>query len=128
MTPLIVRRLYLSSIVVLMIAVLGSLPFERDLLSVSILIGGVLSLANINAMTRGFSRFLGPVDFTSRLMFHSIFRLMVLATIIIGLAYSRRVDLVGFLLGFTLVLFTLLFEGARYAREMGKKQNLKDSV
>jgi len=82
-----------------------------------ILAGGILALLNLRGMSKGLEGLLGTFRPEKKLLLLSIFRLLVLSALIVLLAVLELVNLVGFTVGFTVVLFFVLMEGARAAGE-----------
>jgi len=110
------KTVHKYSIILLVILAAASAVIEPRKLPVSILIGGVLGLANFRGMTVGLDALLGTHKPALKLMFLNIFRLIIIMTTIIILAALRVVDLLGLLGGFTAVLAVIVAEGLRTAR------------
>jgi hypothetical protein len=115
------------SLILLLALAAGSMFIEPRKLPASILVGGVLGLANFKGLTFGLEALLGTQRPAGKLMFLGIFRLFIVMTIIIVLAWLRLVDLIGLLVGFTTVLVVVILEGFRSARQAvdNKESHLK---
>lgn len=80
-----------------------------------IIAGGVLALLNLQGMSKGLEGLLGTFRPGKKLLLLSIFRLLILSALVVLLAVLELVNLVGFAVGFTVVIFFVLLEGARAA-------------
>jgi hypothetical protein len=104
------------SILLLIILAGAAAAIEPVKLPAGVIAGGLLALANFGGMTVGLNALLGTDRPTGKLMILGIFRLFIVMTIIIFLAWLRLVDLLGLLVGFTAVLVVVVVEGFRAAR------------
>ncbi len=87
----------------------------------SIVIGGILGIANLKGLVWGIDSLLGTYKANIRLVFLSLFRLGILFAIIIILAALRLINLLGLLVGMTVVFVVLIAEALKIAKEQGKK-------
>lgn len=94
---------------------------RTDFMTVSIIIGGVLGLANLKGLVWGIDSLLGTYKANTRLVFLSLFRLSVLFAVIIVLAALRLINLLGLLAGMTVVFIVLIIEAVKMAKEQGKE-------
>lgn len=92
-----------------------SAAYEWKKLPVSILIGGLLGLANLKGLAWGLSDF-AMYRSSGKVIFLSIFRFFTLALILIALALLKLINLIGILIGFTIVFVLVLVEGMRTAK------------
>lgn len=83
----------------------------------SIIIGGILGLANLKGLSWGLDSLLGTYRANSRLVFLSLIRLFVVFSIIISLALLRLINLLGLLAGMSLVFIVLMVEAIRTAKK-----------
>lgn len=88
-----------------------------DFMPVSIVLGGLLGLANINGLIWSLERLLGAHRAGSKLVFVSMFRLFILFALIILLTALKLVNFLGLLAGMTVVFVVLIKEALRQARE-----------
>lgn len=95
----------------------SAIMIEPVKLPFSIIIGGVLALVNFSGLGRGLRKHLDTDRPAMKLLFLSIFRLFIVSSIIIALAVMRAVNLVGLVVGFTVVLVMLAFEGLRESQK-----------
>ncbi len=95
------------------------------LLPMSIVIGWILGIANLKGLVWGIDSLLGTQRANTRLVFLSLFRLGVLFAIIIILAALRLINLLGLLVGMTVVFIVLIIEAIKIAKEQGK-ESMKD--
>jgi len=112
------KSLYKQSIVVLLLAAVISAYFEWKKLPVSILVGGGLGLANHRALSWGVTGMLDADRSYVRLLFFSVFRLLIIFVILFVLIMYKLVNVLGVLVGFTIVFTLILKEGFVAARKM----------
>ncbi len=115
---LLVKRTFKQSIIILLSLSILSAFIEWKKLPVSILIGGVLGLANLRAIARGVENLIKTYRPTGKLIFLSIFRLFILASVLTILVVYKLVNIFGVLIGFTVVVIVILKEGLKVAKEM----------
>jgi hypothetical protein len=110
------ENLYKKSLVLLVPLAAGSAFIEPKKLPVGILVGGVLALLNLKGLSRGIAGLLGTYKPTLKLMLLSIFRILLLSIVIIILAATRAVNLLGLAAGFSVVTVLIVMEGLSIAR------------
>lgn len=93
------------------------------LIPMSIVVGGILGLANLKGLVWGIDSLLGTHKANTRLVFLSLFRLSVLFAVIIILAALRLINLLGLLAGMTVVFIVLITEALKMAKEQAKDGN-----
>lgn len=119
------RGLYRKTLLAVVPLSLAAAFIEPVRLPLGILAGGALGLFNLRGLKRGVENLLAvhaeagtaPAP-TGRLIVMSFFRLFLLGAVIVLLAISRLVNLIGLLIGFTVVFTLLLFEGLKASREL----------
>lgn len=114
------NRVYIQTLIAVAVLSAISAFIEPVKLPLGILLGGVLGIINLRGLKRGLENFLGTYRPQGKLLFLSIFRLFLLFAVIVLLAVYRVVNLLGLLVGFTVVFSLLLFEGMRAARSGGE--------
>jgi hypothetical protein len=87
----------------------------------SILIGGIIGLANLKGLVWGIESLLGTHRANTRMVFLSLLRLFILFAAIIILVVMRLINLLGFLIGMTVVFLLLIKEALEMAKEQGKE-------
>jgi hypothetical protein len=87
------------------------------LIPASILIGGILGILNLKGLAWGIESLLGTHKANVTLLILNILRLLILFIIITILVAFRLVNLFGLILGMTVVLFILIKEGLKMARQ-----------
>lgn len=112
-----ITGLYKKAAFVIVPLALLSAFIEPVKLPLGIFLGGVLALLNLRGLIRGVENLVDTYRPTARLVVMSFFRLFVLFAVISALAISRLVNLIGLLIGFTLVLGLLLMEGFEISKE-----------
>ena len=88
----------------------------------SVLIGGLLGLANLKGLAWGLKDFATLHRPSGKLIFWSMLRFFVLAFILIALALLKLIDFFGILIGFTVVFVLILKEGLRIAKDSSEKK------
>ena len=91
------------------------------LMAVSIFIGGLIGLANLKGLVWGIESLLGTHRANTRMVFLSLLRLFILFAVIIILVVMRLINLLGFLIGMTVVFLVLIKEALDMAKEQGKE-------
>ena len=87
----------------------------------SVLIGGLLGLANLKGLAWGLKDFATLHRPSGKLIFWSMLRFFVLAFILIILAILKLINFFGILIGFTVVFALILKEGLRIAKDSSEK-------
>ncbi len=94
-------------------------PFGNpDFMTVSIIIGAVLGIANLKGLIWGLDSMLGTQQGNTKLVFLSLLRLFILFGIVIVLAALKLINLLGFLIGMTVVFFVLIKEALKEAQKL----------
>jgi hypothetical protein len=94
---------------------------DPGLMAMSILIGGVIGLANLKGLLWGIESLLGTHRASTRMVFLSLLRLFILFAVIIILVVMKLINLLGFLIGMTAVFLVLIREALTIAKEQGKE-------
>lgn len=92
-----------------------------DFMALSIVIGGIIGIANLKGLVWGIESLLGTYRANTKLVFLSLLRLFILFTIIIILAVLRLINLLGFLIGMTVVFIILIIEAVNMAKKQEKE-------
>jgi hypothetical protein len=87
------------------------------LIPASIVIGGILGILNLKGLAWGIESLLGTHKANVTLLVLNILRLLILFIVITILVAFRLVNLLGLILGMTVVLFILIKEGLKMARQ-----------
>jgi len=87
------------------------------LIPASILIGSILGIFNLKGLAWGIESLLGTHKANVTLLILNVLRLLILFIIITILVAFRLVNLLGLMLGMTVVLFILIKEGLKMARQ-----------
>lgn len=114
----IIKRVYRQSVFVLIPFAIVSAVIEWKRLPLSILIGGILALANLKGLAWGIEGLVGAAEQVSgKLVFFSLIRLFILSAILITLFLFEVINIAGIFIGITTVLIVLLKEGVKAAKE-----------
>ncbi len=111
-----IRKIYRSSLLVLIPVSVLSAFIEWKKLPASIIIGGILGLLNIKGLAWGVEGLLGTYKANAKMIIFSSFRLLALCIIIAVLVYLKLVNIFGILVGFTIIFTMLVIEGLKYAK------------
>lgn len=112
-----INRIYRNAGILLVLAAGASAAGGDWKFPLGVIVGGVLGLLNLRGMVRGLEDLTLVPDPKASIMFKSLIRLFILSLVIIILAMTRTVHLVGLLVGFTVVLLSTITEGFRTARK-----------
>jgi hypothetical protein len=115
---LLIKRTYKQSVIILLTVSILSAFIEWKRLPVSILVGGILGLANLGGIARGVEGLIRKHRSSGKLIFFSIFRLTILTAILTILVIYKQVNIFGLLIGFTVVFIVIMKEGLRASKEM----------
>lgn len=85
------------------------------LLPVSIILGGILGLANIKGLAWGIDGLLNTEKANIKIVLLNIFRLFILFIVIIVLSLLKLINFLGLLIGITVVFVVLIKESLRMA-------------
>lgn len=110
------RRIYKLGGIILLCLAAASAFIEWKKLPLSIVIGGLLGLANLRGLAWGLRDFAASRP-TGRVIFWSMVRFFILGTILFILALLNMINFIGILMGFTVVFALVLKEGLQTARE-----------
>jgi hypothetical protein len=113
-----IKRITKRGVVALIFCAGLSAVVEWKKLPASILIGGILGIANIRGLSWSVEGLLGTYRATGKMIFFSIFRLVILCIIIAALVSLKLVNIFGILIGFTVIFSLLIMEGLKYAEKM----------
>jgi len=87
----------------------------------SVLIGGLLALANFKGLAWGLKDFATLQRPSGKLVFWSMVRFFILSLILIVLAILKLINFVGILIGLTVVFALIIKEGLRAVKESSDK-------
>ncbi len=110
------KRIYKHAVLVLIPLSFLSAFYEWKRFPISILMGGVLGLLNLKGLAWALKDF-AEYRPTGKVIFSSIARFFVMASLLILLVMLKVIHPVGILIGFTVVFFFIIIEGLRIARE-----------
>ncbi len=114
----IVRKVYKQSAFTLVPLAIVSAVIEWKRLPLSILIGGILALANLKGLAWSIGGLVGAGGQVSgKLVFFSLIRLFILFVILIILIWLKVINIAGIFVGITIVLIVLLKEGFKAAKD-----------
>ena len=107
----ILKQVVKKSIFAVLPALAVSAFIEPRKLPLGILLGWLFGIFNLRALTKNVGGLVGAEKATARIMFLNITRLVTLFAAIFLLVYHRIVNVIGLLIGFTVVFIFILVEG-----------------
>ncbi len=110
------KRIYKQSIIVLLIAVLLSFFLDGRTLPFSIIVGGIIGILNFRGLSWGVHGLLNTEGAGGKLLFFSFLRIVIIFSIIVVLIYFQAVNVLGLLVGFTVVFLVIIKESFLSAR------------
>jgi len=110
-----IKRIYRKAIIIIAAASAASALVEPRKLPLGILIGGLLALVNLRGLARNLENMMGTYRPAGRILFMSIFRLLLIAIVLALVIMSRAASVMGLMAGFTIVFVLVLVEGLRVA-------------
>lgn len=93
-----------------------------DFMPLSIVIGGLLGLANINGLIWSLEKLIGGHRANAKLVFASMFRLFIIFAVISVLTALKLINLLGLLTGMTVVFAILIKKALKQAREQSEEE------
>jgi hypothetical protein len=115
------KKIYRNSLFVLIPVAALSAFFEWQQLPLSILIGGLLGIANMKGLAWGVEGIFGSTKASGPMIAFSLFRISLLIIIVALLLYMKLVNIIGILIGFTIIFIMTLVEGFKYAKNLQDK-------
>jgi len=91
-------------------------------LSRCMFVGGIRGVVYLRVLAKGVQGLTCTYRPTGKLVIFSLFRLAILAFVLGILIISKKVNVFGILIGFTVVFISILREGLRSARELPDDQ------
>ncbi|MBI4847389.1 MAG: ATP synthase subunit I [Nitrospirae bacterium] len=107
----ILKRVIKKSIFIILPLAAISFFIESRRLPLGILMGWLFGIFNLRSLTRNVEGLLRPDKATAKIVVLNMARLLMLFTAIFFLVYYRVVNVIGLLIGFTVVFALILIEG-----------------
>ena len=117
-----IQKINRNSLILLFPLAAFSAFIEWQKLPISILTGGILGLLNIRALAWGVNGLLGTQRASTKVLFFSQFRIVMLFLVLTMLVYLNLVNIFGILAGFTVVFSMVIIEGFKYAKKERETQ------
>jgi hypothetical protein len=122
-TKRLVKRFSILGVMALGVAVAIAFVFVSKHFAIGVLVGGVLGLVNVRGLARGVSGMDINNPRPARMFFGGGVRLIILCLAIVLIAMTKKVDLVGLLLGFTVELVVVMVAGAFEVKALSKEES-----
>ena len=116
----ILKRVLKKSILIIPPVILISFFVESRRLPLGIFMGWLFGIINLRALTKNVEGMLGPEKATVRIVVLNITRLLAMSAAIFMLVYYRIVNVIGLLIGFTIVFNLILIEGWKVGKSKQK--------
>ncbi len=116
-----VKRINRQSLYILIPLAVLSAFIEWKKLPLSIIVGGAIALANLRGLHWGVTGLFGSEEASEskgKLVFFSMFRLLLVFIVLAILLYLRLVNPIGILVGLTVVFFLIIKEGFKEAKRL----------
>ncbi len=104
-------KIYKQAAIIVIPLAIASAFIEPVKLPLGILAGALLATVNFRGMIKNLEGLMGTDRPTAKLVFMSIVRLVVIFAVIIALAVLKVVNLLGLMVGFTVVVVLVVREG-----------------
>lgn len=112
----ILKNVTRKSLFVLVPLIIGSFFIEPRKLPLGIFLGWFFGIVNFKGMTKNVEAMTDVQKAKVRMFILSITRLGILFAAIIALAYFKIINIIGLLVGFTIVFVFIIIEGLRAAK------------
>jgi len=112
----ILKKVTKNSLFVLIPVLIASVFIESRKLPLGIFLGWFFGIVNFKGMTKNVEALTGVQKATMKMFILSITRLGIMFAAIISLAYFKIINIIGLLVGFTIVFMFIIIEGLRAAK------------
>ncbi|HEX8947400.1 MAG TPA: ATP synthase subunit I [Dissulfurispiraceae bacterium] len=116
-----IRRISKQSALILIPVSIISIFFTQWRFPVGILVGGAVGIGNLRGLSWSLNALLGLERSGGKIVFLSIFRLLVVFALLVLLAGLRLIDPFGLLVGLTVVFVLIMKEGLLAAKKANEK-------
>lgn len=111
------QKIYKQAALIVVPLAVASAFIEPKKLPLGIVVGALLAAINFRGMHRNLQSLIGTYRPTAKLVILSIGRLLIMFSVIIFLAVAKVVNLIGLMVGFTVVVVLVVKEGFLAAKE-----------
>lgn len=116
----IVKKIFKQALCILIPLAIASAFFEWQRTPISILVGGIIALANLKGISWAIEGLIGVTKATAQLLIFSLIRLFITFLALLLLLWSGLANAAGILIGITAVLILLFIQGVKEARNMSQ--------
>ncbi|TNF55849.1 hypothetical protein EP227_01735 [bacterium] len=106
-----------KSLFIIIPAVVIAALSDSKKLPLGIIAGTALGILNFRGLVRSVEGFVGSEGLTAKILFMSMFRLVLLFAAIAILMWLKIINVFGLIFGFTVVFIFILLEGFRVAKK-----------
>ena len=112
----ILKKVTKNSLFILIPVLIASVFIETRKLPLGIFLGWFFGIVNFKGMTKNVEALTGVQKATMKMFILSITRLGIMFAAIIAVAYFKIINIIGLLVGFTIVFVFIIIEGLRAAK------------
>lgn len=114
------KSTYIRTLIAVIVIAAIIAIWERSIWPFSVIVGGMLGLMNLKALSWGVEGLISAYKASPVLVFFSMLRMMIMLSLIAWLTVKGFVNIPGVMVGFTIVFVMILKEGLSYARNENK--------
>ena len=114
----ILKNIIKKSLFVLIPVVIAAAFIESRKLPLGIFLGWLFGIVNFKGMIKNIEGMTDIHKAKSKIFILSVFRLGILFAAIAALAYFKIINIIGLLVGFTIVFIFILIEGMKAGRQL----------
>lgn len=111
-----VQRIYKYCALILVPASAVSFFLTDWRFSLGILVGGLIGIGNLRGIVWGVKALLGVESARVKMMVLSMFRILVIFSILLILVFLKAINPYGLIIGFTVVFIIIIIEGLRASK------------
>lgn len=119
---LMLSRIYRQSWILLAIAAVAALIFGDMIFAFSIMLSGALAIFNFRGIVWGVKSLVGTEKSQAKMMVLTMFRMLIMFSVLLILFILKLVNLYGILIGFTIVFVIIVKEGLIASRKKEKEE------
>ncbi len=118
------KAAFIQSVILLLISSILSFFFLSLEISVAIITGGIIALANLKGLSWGVNEFVAEEGGKIKLVFFSFLRIAAVFAVLIFLIYYKLINAFGLLFGLTIVFIMIVKEGFSSGQRDSKATDL----
>jgi len=119
---LMLSRIYRQSWILLAVAAVAALIFADMLFAFSVILSGALAIFNFRGIVWGVKSLVGTEKSQAKMMILTMFRMLIMFSVLLILFILKLVNLYGILIGFTIVFVIIVKEGLIASRKKQQEE------